>query len=408
MNVTYLLLIDNSESSKVAFNGSYASRLTYAKEAARGFIDSVDFSKDKVAVAYFNTTGTLTLEATDDADAAKAAVTAIVATTSKTDIAVGLQTATEHLDAQDGYKTLVLFSDGENNTGDDPKVIANDWKQANKTILVVGLRCWGVHFDLLYRIASEGFFLSAYDATAVEVITTLKQLKSYFCSSDCNNEPGTYPMAALNYTGFVNWDVFQGYTDLVGLGLWDVLPGNGLYVDLAGTATSGVVSGSQAPGGLVSKEVFAITAGDEYRFSIDVAGNNVGRENEDEPVKVTIYHEDDGTIELEETITPAAFDEPFDTHQFEFTASKSGDVKIKIEMVADEDASGGVNNNIGPLIDNIIFTNLTTDTVILSDDFDDENPTTIPFGYQYYGGCVQSPPGAQSADPNPPTVPTEV
>lgn len=408
VNVNYLLLIDNSESSKVAFGSGYATRLTYAKEAAREFAESVNYDRDKVSVGYFNTNGTITVEATDDKQTALDAITAIISTSNKTNIADGLQDGFTHLDTLTGYKALILFSDGENKEGSDPKVVANAWKEANKTIMVVALRAWGVHFDLLYRIASEGFFLSAYPATADAVITTLTQLKSYFCSSDCHNEPGTYPLAALNYRGFVNWDVFQGYVDLVGLGLWDVLPGNGLYVDLAGTAlVDGVEVGTQAPGGIVSKEVFALVAGQDYKFSIDVAGNNVNKPNEDEPVKVTIYHDDDGTIELEETITPASFDDPFDTHEFEFTASQSGDVRIKIEMLEDADVPLAVTNNVGPLIDNVILENLTTATVILSDDFDDENPTTIPPEGSYYSGCIESPPGAQQADPTPPSAVTE-
>lgn len=39
----------------------------------------------------------------------------------------------------------------------------------------------------------------------------------------------------LNYGGFANYHVTQGSVDLIGNGAWDSYPGNGLYVDLAGS-----------------------------------------------------------------------------------------------------------------------------------------------------------------------------
>src|ERR1700722_9142112 len=40
---------------------------------------------------------------------------------------------------------------------------------------------------------------------------------------------------ALNYTGFANYNVTQGSVDLIGNGYFDNYPGDGLYVDLAGS-----------------------------------------------------------------------------------------------------------------------------------------------------------------------------
>lgn len=39
----------------------------------------------------------------------------------------------------------------------------------------------------------------------------------------------------LNYYGFANFNVSQGSVDLIGNGYFDAYPGNGLYVDLAGS-----------------------------------------------------------------------------------------------------------------------------------------------------------------------------
>jgi hypothetical protein len=63
---------------------------------------------------------------------------------------------------------------------------------------------------------------------------------------DFNAENGG--VAALNYSGFANWTVSDGFVDLIGNTFFDIYPGNGLYVDLegsnqnAGTLTSTLIS----------------------------------------------------------------------------------------------------------------------------------------------------------------------
>ena len=398
----FIILIDNSKSSTVAFSSVYSSRLAFAKEAAKRFVESVNFSKDKVGVAYFNSGGVVTLALSSNQASALAAITAITATASKTNIYAGLQSAMNALNFASGGKVVLMFSDGENNQGADPLLISEPWKAANNILMVVGLRAWGPYFDKLYRIASVGYFLNAYEDTQVEVITTLKGIKNYFCSGDCPETAGTYPVAQLNYRGFANWDVFQGEVDLIGLGVWDVLPGNGLYVDLSGTAipSQGIVD--VLPGGLESKDEFSLVSGVDYRLSIDVAGNNVGIDNTD-PVRVTITSTDGLTVFLDETITPSSNVQDFTQSQFEFTASVTKAAKIKIEMVATSESV----RNCGPLIDNVVFEDLTNSEVLLTDDFNGENEVEVQPAYSYYGGCLESPPGAQSADPVPPLLLSE-
>src|SRR5690349_6931502 len=43
----------------------------------------------------------------------------------------------------------------------------------------------------------------------------------------------------FDWTTFANWNVLGGCVDLHGNGLFDVQPGNGLYVDLDGSCESG-------------------------------------------------------------------------------------------------------------------------------------------------------------------------
>jgi hypothetical protein len=58
--------------------------------------------------------------------------------------------------------------------------------------------------------------------------------------------------------------------------------------------------------------------------------------------------------------------------------------------------------NVGTLIDDVLLENVTDVATMLEDNFDSENPTEIPQSPSYYG-CIDTPPGAQDAAPNPPT-----
>lgn len=67
--------------------------------------------------------------------------------------------------------------------------------------------------------------------------------------------------AQLNYTGFANFNVSTGSVDLIGNGSFDAYPGNGLYVDLAGT--------SNEFGALSTKTFFGSGT---YQVTIDLGG----------------------------------------------------------------------------------------------------------------------------------------
>lgn len=412
VHTNFLLLIDNSKSSTVSFNGTYSSRLSYAKEAARLFVDSVNFGKDQVGVAYFNASGSIVQVLSDDPEVIKDAISGITATDQRTNVLDGITVGMESLDAAIGNGVLVILSDFENNEGEDPVPAANAWKQAGNVIVVVGLRVWGQFFDLAYRIASGGFFLSSYDATAEANITTLQGLKSYLCAGDCPPSLGTYPKAAINYRGFINWDVEAGQVDLHGLGsgapddtaAWDVLPGHGLYVDMIGKTLPdffGATSQAEIDNGvMVSKVAYDFEGGKDYKFSIKVAGNNRSSSSGVFPVRVRIIREDDATTLLDEEITPTAWNMPFTEFEFEFTPVEDCAAKIRIEM---EESTSPWN---GVFIDDVVLENLTDTDIMLNDNFNSENPTTITSSYSNYG-CLTVPPGAQEADPEPPTPPLE-
>lgn len=396
---SFLLLFDDSKSMTQGFSSTFASKLSYAKDAARKFVDSTNLSKDSIAVAEFGNGGVLVQELSQDSTVIKAGILSVVPTADKTNLDDGLKVAIDYLNANStGTKIIILFTDGENN-GVDPLPRAKAFKDAGNIIVVIGERCWGQYFDLLYKLASNGFFLSAYGETENDVEDTLNGLKSYLCSGSCSPVPGTYPKAQLNYDGFVNWDVGgedgDYVVDLCGLGLYDVWPGHGLYVDMSGSDNTRFHTGSGAR--LTSKVQFSFEAGKTYTFRIKIAGENRNHGNEtNKPIRITI-----GSY-LDETITPTSWDMEFTLHEFTFVPGSSTDENIVIAQVI---PNGVKDTSFGTWIDDVYLENTTDAEIILNDTFDDENPTTVDnmdsYGYVSYG-CLETPPGAQSADPEPP------
>ena len=96
-----------------------------------------------------------------------------------------------------------------------------------------------------------------------------------------NNGAGIF-----NWTSFVNWNVPTGCVDLHGNGLFDVQPGNGLYVDLDGSCALG--------GAIESKAAFALQPGN-YVLEFWMAGNN--RINTADTVNVSL-----GALYLEQFV----------------------------------------------------------------------------------------------------------
>jgi hypothetical protein len=74
-----------------------------------------------------------------------------------------------------------------------------------------------------------------------------------------NNGAGIF-----NWTSFANWNVLGGCVDLHGNGLFDVQPGNGLYVDLDGSCAAG--------GSIETKQSFTLAPGN-YIFEFFLSGN---------------------------------------------------------------------------------------------------------------------------------------
>jgi hypothetical protein len=76
-----------------------------------------------------------------------------------------------------------------------------------------------------------------------------------------NNGAGIF-----NWTSFANWNVLGGCVDLHGNGLYDVQPGNGLYVDLDGSCAAG--------GSIETKQSFTLAPG-AYIFEFFLSGREL-------------------------------------------------------------------------------------------------------------------------------------
>lgn len=128
---------------------------------------------------------------------------------------------------------------------------------------------------------------------------------------------------ARDFDGFTHWDVTRGSVDLRGNGLDDVLPGDGLYVDLDG--------GEEDAGTLISKRVFELVPG-RYRLELDVAGPSAG---EPDGVLVSVRDVLLERIELEAGEAPTTIRFSFD---------------VETTTVADVEVSGSGDDDDGVLL----------------------------------------------------------
>ncbi|MFT4562092.1 MAG: hypothetical protein ACI9BW_001836 [Gammaproteobacteria bacterium] len=137
------------------------------------------------------------------------------------------------------------------------------------------------------------------------------------------------------YTGFAQFNVTVGAVDLIGPGLADFFPGNGLYVDLDGT--------SSAAGRLESKSSFALQTGITYRLQFDLGNSDAqfGGGSADNTVTVSL-----GSA-YSETFNRSGLT-PFET----ITRLITPITAVSTELVFQEDPIIG-GDNLGVLLDNV-------------------------------------------------------
>lgn len=173
----------------------------------------------------------------------------------------------------------------------------------------------------------------------------------------------------LDYDGFIQWNVVRGYVDLIGIDLWPLQPGHGMYVDMVGTDLGQRdFKKKNTLGKLESKRTFTLGPG-RYRFSLKVSGNLI---YPSPPMAIRIQF---GNL-FDQTITVANWQQPLTEYIFDFSSPGSTSAPITIESLQPEPIINWV-RTVGLLIDDVKLENLDTDTVLLFDDFDQENPLPV-------------------------------
>ena len=135
------------------------SALSSAKDAAKTFVDVLDFNSDQAASASFASSASLEQGLTTNGTAVKNAIDTI-SSGGSTCIACGIDTAQAELDANgrfDSNHVIVLLSDGSPNIGDTLGA-ASDAKAAGTTIFTVGIG--GADVSLMEDIASDPSYFS--------------------------------------------------------------------------------------------------------------------------------------------------------------------------------------------------------------------------------------------------------
>jgi len=436
--VGIVLAVDKSLSMGQLFSDTQGTKLAFAKNILTRWSDAFFWQKDVVMLQAFDYESETIVDWTQDTNAIKTGI-ATLSASGTSDIQDALLEAIAALDARTDLdlKGIILVTDGFYNQWvkkfDDIDGLApfREFKERGGVILVVALRSWGEAYATMAKVSSAGFFLSAHESTETNITNWLLHLSGYFCGGFCKPVgdiilPGR---ASPNYTGFKNFDVFKpsgglpvdypgqvdlcgGFPEFPGYAWYDLLPGNGLYVDLRGTP---------GDGGLVTKNEWTFSAGFEYTITVRLAGNQRNLKQTD-TVRVSI-----GSFWVQEiTLAP---DSPFTDYTYTWIPTDAHVGKMKIEIVPDQTAWW----DVGPLLDRVYVFEKSTyigipDAVLIDDNFDTENGGYIPpecewgdprivsspgtvspvlgpdLAYDCYGyGCLFDAIPAQTADPSPQT-----
>lgn len=434
--VGMMILIDNSKSMQSKFGPipppagavnptKYGSKLTFAKAAARQFAIGLNTAKDVMGIMTFNESSTLVRSLTNDLDRLKLDLATITVSQDTTNMHGALRDAIDELNSDTTltHRVILLISDGENKEGSDPRQDANAFKDGGGIIVSVAVRAHDDGYELMADLCSGGFFISGHIDTQDLAMTWLSGIKGYFCAAICDPPGGvTVSVASLNYDGFDKWDIVEddngdiGAVDLIGgespYELFDLLPGNGLYVDLAGSFVLDPVTAMN--GKLKTKTNIEVTGGKLYTLKYSLAGNQRANVAGYE-VTVTV-HDETNDVDLATTVESVDYWlQDFTEYTQTFTPAGDCEVSISIQMT-DYPTSTPGHSSFGILLDNVILENTTDDAVVFSDTFDTENSYTIPANEcdhpsnvdpYAYCVCITEPITAQVPDPYTPFVDVE-
>jgi hypothetical protein len=369
--VATAIVIDNSISMSQLFGGPYKTKLDFAKAVALAYSGAIlqvnGQPKDSVSIFNFNDSpNQVSTGFISDTTLLATQINSITQSQGDTDLSSAIKAATTALQATTASELVMLIiSDGQQTdtpTEQDVLNAASTFTSAGGIIMCIGSRANGTGFDLLERAATGGFFLNAIANNAADTLGGLSYLKSALCAGACYPAGDFYAASGeLDYSSFLNWSVISGQVNLLGNGFLDLLPGNGLYVELA-------ENNHQAT--LQSIEQFTLNPGDTYDIQFDLAGNNeTYTPSAGQAVRVYIQDVNSNQILLDHTVSPN-WNSPFQTQSFSFTANYAATVRIYFQQLI---TAGFTGSFAGNLIDNIVFSDTTSLVTLFEDDFDEEN-----------------------------------
>ncbi len=132
---------------------------------------------------------------------------------------------------------------------------------------------------------------------------------------------------ALNKVSLTNWTISDGTVDVIGPGLYDLVPGNGNYLDM---------DGSTGNAGKITSTLLNLVSG-SYSLSYYLAGNQ--RNGADEEVDVA--------VEVGVASTSHSLTQSDGFQQFFLNFSLVADQQVSISF------EGEGHDNIGMLLDNV-------------------------------------------------------
>jgi hypothetical protein len=127
-------------------------------------------------------------------------------------------------------------------------------------------------------------------------------------------------VGTLNWTDFEHWDVIDGCVDLHGNGFFDVLEGNGLYIDLDGTCMKA--------GTIQSKVAYELQQGVSYILEFWLAGNQ--RISTPDTVIVSL-----GTLYQEQFVLPRR--QPFTAYTKQITPQANTEANLRFQNLGGDD-----------------------------------------------------------------------
>jgi hypothetical protein len=206
-----------------------------------------------------------------------------------------------------------------------------------------------LNLSILAGISASAVLLACASANATTIFSDNFNSENggvSFLNYGTPNQSGNGGAGFLN-TSFAKWTVTAGTVDLIGHSAtgfnsgggteYDLIPGNGLYVDLDGTTGNGAV-----PAGTITSTAIALGAG-TYQLSFSLAGDQRGGTAN---TQISVL-----TGVVAPYVITLGSSSPFTTYTVGFTLASAQSVNL---VFSDTDAA----DQMGALLDNVVLTSV--------------------------------------------------